>query len=210
MLLLNPVSSQEVKEAIFSIKDSKSPGPNGYGSGFFKKAWPVVGEEITKAVQEFFDKGLILKQINATLMSLIPKKDDANKESDFRPIACCNVVYKAISKVISNRLRMVLPSIITTNQSAFVKGGSIMENILICQDLLKHYIRKNFCQRCLLKIDHRKAYDPVNWDLVEEILHGLNFPPKFINWIMLCIRITSFSINFNGNVHQRRKGHKTR
>ncbi|GKE62563.1 hypothetical protein Tco_1512930, partial [Tanacetum coccineum] len=69
-----------------------------FTAAFFKKAWKVIGNDFCKAVKEFFRSGRMLGEINATLISLIPKVDTPNKVTEFRPIACCNVLYKCISK----------------------------------------------------------------------------------------------------------------
>ncbi|KAL2240836.1 UNVERIFIED_CONTAM: hypothetical protein Sindi_0724800 [Sesamum indicum] len=71
--LLLPLSAEDVKQAVFDIADDKAPGPDGYSSRFFKAAWPVVGEEVTRAVLDFFSTGKLLKQINSTILALIPK-----------------------------------------------------------------------------------------------------------------------------------------
>ncbi|KAL0288639.1 UNVERIFIED_CONTAM: hypothetical protein Sangu_2649100, partial [Sesamum angustifolium] len=72
--LITPVTKDEIKEAFFYIDKDKSPGPNGYTVGFYKEAWPIIGEEIIRAVLEFFANGRLLKQINATLLAVIPKE----------------------------------------------------------------------------------------------------------------------------------------
>ncbi|XP_075081951.1 uncharacterized protein LOC142166466 [Nicotiana tabacum] len=71
--LVQPYRSEDVKKAIFNIDKNKSPGPDGYGSDFFKAAWGVISNDITQAVLEFFSSGNLLKQLNATIISLIPK-----------------------------------------------------------------------------------------------------------------------------------------
>ncbi|KAL2225170.1 UNVERIFIED_CONTAM: hypothetical protein Sindi_2980000, partial [Sesamum indicum] len=71
--LLLPISADDVKQAMFDIADDKAPGPDGYSSRFFKAAWPVVGEEVTRAVLDFFSTGKLLKQVNSTILALIPK-----------------------------------------------------------------------------------------------------------------------------------------
>ncbi|XP_074315517.1 uncharacterized protein LOC141651715 [Silene latifolia] len=120
---------------------TKSPGPDGYTRQFYRDAWDIVGDEVCDAVRYFFDTGKLLTQINATTITLIPKMDMPTNVKHFRPISCCNVLYKAISKIMCNRLAAILPDIISKNQGAFVKGRSILENILICQDLVRLYNR---------------------------------------------------------------------
>ncbi|XP_060183173.1 uncharacterized protein LOC132613142 [Lycium barbarum] len=103
VLLLQPYTGKEVKTTVFQIDSNKSPGPDGYGSGFFKSAWEIVGEDVVTAVLEFFTNGKLLKQLNATNIALIPKISSPEQASQFRPISCCNVLYKCISKVICQK-----------------------------------------------------------------------------------------------------------
>ena len=131
--MCSAVSINEIKEALKSIDDSKAPGPDGYTAKFFNSAWSVVGEDLCNAVKEFFNSGKILGEINATIISLVPKIKSPSKVSDYRPIACCNVVYKLISKILTNRLKHVLCRIISQNQSDFILGRSITDNILHTQ-----------------------------------------------------------------------------
>ncbi|KAL2252861.1 UNVERIFIED_CONTAM: hypothetical protein Sindi_0080800 [Sesamum indicum] len=94
-----PFTPKDVKNAVFDISEDKAPGPNGYSSGFFKAAWPVVGTEVTRAVLNFFTTGKLLKQVNSTLLALIPKVHNPMTVGDFRPTSCCNVLYKIIAKL---------------------------------------------------------------------------------------------------------------
>lgn len=97
-----PITDQEVRNAIWSIEVNKSPGPDGYSAWFYKKAWPIVGEEVTVAVQEVFVNRKLLRQVNATALVLIPKKDNPTNMREYRPLACCNVLYKGISKILTD------------------------------------------------------------------------------------------------------------
>ena len=145
-----------MKQALFEIQDNKAPGPDGYSSHFFKQSWSIIAEDITSAILDFFRSGKILRQINSTTLCLIPKCEQLQDVTQFRPIACCNVLYKVISKMLCNRLKKVT-----------VEQRIIFHNILICQDMLRHYKRKSEPARCTIKVDLHKAY-------------GI-----FVKWVML-------------------------
>ncbi|XP_074283597.1 uncharacterized protein LOC141608138 [Silene latifolia] len=197
-LLLAPASADEVKTAMFAIPGTKAPGPDGFSSQFFKDCWSIVGQEVTLAIQSVFHNGKLLKQCNNTVITLVPKMDVPDSVVQFRPIACCNTIYKCISKIICNRLSTILPDVISPSQSAFIKGRDIVGNILICQDLIRMYKRKTCSPRMLMKLDMQKAYDSIEWSFVEEMLRAMGFPEKMV--LLKCVSTPSYSIALNGEV----------
>ncbi|KAL0302122.1 UNVERIFIED_CONTAM: hypothetical protein Scaly_3043400 [Sesamum calycinum] len=205
-LLVATVTAAEVKEAFFDIEVESAPGPDGFGSAFYRAAWPVVGQSMLEAVGEFFRTGKLLKQINTTLLALIPKVNMPTYVSDYRPISCCNVLYKAITKIIVKRIQRVLPLLINYSQNAFVPGRSISDNILLAQELLAGYNQTRLPERCTLKVDIQKAYDSVEWDFLLEVLRLFNFPTHFITLIVQCVSTASFSVSLNGAIHGFFKG----
>ena len=194
-------SPEDVKQAVFDIAEDKAPVPDGFSSGFFKAAWSVVGQEITTAVLDFFSTGKLLKQVNSTLLALIPKVHTPMTVGDFRPISCCNVLYKIIAKLLVQRLSMVLDKIISPCQGAFIPGRSIGDNIMLAQELFTGYNQARLPPHCALKVDIRKAYDTVEWDFLLAVLQLFDFPLTFTRWIEECVTTTSFSIGLNGNPH---------
>ncbi|KAL2231101.1 UNVERIFIED_CONTAM: hypothetical protein Sindi_1704500 [Sesamum indicum] len=196
--LLLPFSPDDVKQAVFDIAEDKAPGPDGYSSGFFKATWPVVGEEVTRAVLDFFTTEKLLKQINSTILTLIPKVHTPMSVNDFRPISCCNVLYKIIAKLLVQRLSSLLDKIISPCQTAFIPGRSIGDNIMLAQELFSGYNQMRLPPRCALKVDIRKAYDTVEWDFLLAVLQLFGFPTKFTRWIEECVSTTSFSSGLNG------------
>lgn len=81
--MLRPVTATEVKQIVFAMNDNKSPGPDGYGSGFFKGAWSIIGEDFTSAILEFFDTGMLLKQLNSTRICVIPNTKAPESAGDY-------------------------------------------------------------------------------------------------------------------------------
>ncbi|GJW67965.1 RNA-directed DNA polymerase, eukaryota, reverse transcriptase zinc-binding domain protein [Tanacetum coccineum] len=197
-LMIREVSDEEIKCAMFKIEDNKAPGLDGFSAHFFKKAWSIVGKDVCLAVKDFFVTGKILREINSTLIALVPKMQTPQKVSDFIPIACCNVLYKCISKIITDRIKGCLDKLVSKNQSAFIPNRHIHDNIMLAQELFKGYDRKMGPKRVALKVDIQKAYDTVNWQFLEDILRGFGFHNRMVEWIMKCVTTTSFSVCVNG------------
>jgi hypothetical protein len=161
--LLNPFTAEDVRKAIFSIGDYKAPGPDGLHAVFYKKFWSVCGEEITQEILNALNIGEIPEGWNDTTAVLIPKVDDLELLAQFRPISLCNVIYKIISKMLSMRLKDILPEVISPMQSAFVPGRLITDNVLVAYECV-HSIknkRSGSTGYRAVKLDMHKAYDRV-------------------------------------------------
>ncbi|XP_013583277.1 PREDICTED: uncharacterized protein LOC106292212 [Brassica oleracea var. oleracea] len=192
-------SSQDIKDAFFSLPRNKTGGPDGYSSEFFTASWSVVGSEITEAIKEFFRSGSILKQWNAANLVLIPKIPNASHPSEFRPISCLNTVYKVIAKLLASRLQEILPLMISKAQSAFLPRRLLAENVCLSTDLVNGYNNQNLTSRGMLKVDLRKAFDSVRWDFMLASLKALEIPQSYINLISQCLTTASFSVSVNGS-----------
>lgn len=129
------------------MPSNKSPGPDGYTAKFYKVSWPVIGKDFVVVVQSFLVFGLMPKSVNATSFFLVPKTMEANNMSDFWPIACCNLMYKVISKLIANMLKVSLPHAIESNQCVFVNGRYLLENVLLATELVKDYHKISITNR---------------------------------------------------------------
>ena len=103
--MVRDVTDEEIKGAMFSIDGNKAPGPDGYTSVFFKKSWDIVGNDVCKAVKDFFLNGRLLAQLNHTIISLIPKVTTPLSITDYRPISCCNTFTNVLAKLFLIALR---------------------------------------------------------------------------------------------------------
>lgn len=196
-----PVTDVEIKNALFSIGAYKAPGPDGFQAIFFQQQWDLVGSEVIEVVKEAFCSGSVPENLNKTFLTLIPKVDCPEKITQFRPISLCNVVYKVIPKIIVSRLKPLLPSLISPNQSSFVPGRQIADNIAIVQEMIHSFKnKKGHVGNVVWKIDLEKAYDKMNWEFLRETLSEIGFDSSFINLIMSCVNSASFQVLWNGEV----------
>jgi hypothetical protein len=140
------------------------------------------------------------EEINKTFIVLIPKVQNPTSLSQYRPISLFNVVFKIASKVLANRLKQILPQIVSEEQSAFVSGPLITDNVITTYECL-HFMKNNRSKKnghCALKLDMKKAYDRVEWTYLETIMKKLGVSPRFVDTVMRCVSSVTFSVILNG------------
>ena len=130
-----------------------------------------------------------MAELNKTNIALIPKTNNPKRMSEFRPISLCNVVFKIISKTLANRLKTLLPHIITENQSAFTSDRLIIDNVLVAFELMHFLNHKNAGNDSFMaaKLDMSKAFDRVEWCFIQRVMKRMGFNTRWINWVMQCI-----------------------
>lgn len=118
--LLKPFSVEEIRTAFHSMAPLKAPGPDGFPAGFIQANWDIMGDDICLAILSTLNLSIMPHFLNLTNIALIPKLKNPTCVTEFRPISLCNVTYKLISKVLANRLKKIMPYIISPVQSAFI------------------------------------------------------------------------------------------
>ena len=198
-------TGEEVRLALKQMYPLKAPGPDGMSPFFFQHFWSTSGAVVTNTVLNFLNFGISPPNFNDTNIVLIPKVKETKLVTDYRPINLCNVVYKMASKAIANRLKKILPSIISDTQSAFVHGRLITDNVLVAFEIMHHISQRNGGKigEMALKLDMSKAYDRVEWSCLDKIMEKLGFVEHWRWLIMRCMSTISYAINING----RPRGH---
>jgi hypothetical protein len=152
----------EVYNAIKDMKSLAAPGPDGLPAIFYHTYWDIVGQDVTKEVLDILNHNSDPSYLNHTHICLIPKIPNPTMASDFRPISLCNITLKIVTKTIANRLKNILPDIISPNQSAFLQGRLITDNTLIAHEIF-HFFSQSHNKKGFvgIKTDMAKAYDRV-------------------------------------------------
>jgi len=197
-LLSDIITKAEVLEVVSQCGSSKCPGPDGFNFFFIKNNWEVIGKDVVRAILFFQSNGYIPRGCNASFITLVPKKDNQSELNEFRLISLVGCVFKIFSKVLANRLKKVLPSVIDVNQSAFLVGRGLLDNILVANETVD-YRKKEKKSGVLVKVDFEKAYDSLNWKFLYYMLDILGFSSVWVNWIKACLESASVSVLVKGS-----------
>lgn len=169
---------------------------------FFQKFWGILGVDVVRFVQRWWRGELGLDEVNRTCIVLIPKCNEPKRMLEFRPISLCNVLYKIISKTLANKLKPMLGSLISINQSAFVPKRLITDNALVAFEIFHAMKRRGEGKdgTIALKLDMSKAYDRVELGFLEKVMGKMGFSQSWIGRIMKCLSSVSFSFKYNGSI----------
>ena len=152
-----------------------------------------------QAITSFFVESRMPKEVNSSLIILIPETPNPSSTNNYRPISLCNVVYKIISKLLVAKIQPLLHKLISPCQFAFIPRRWTAKNQLIIQEMLHSFeVRKFKTGFIAIKLELQKAYDKVNWGFIQAVLFKFSFDEGFISWIIACISTVSFKVLVNG------------
>ncbi|CAJ2652040.1 unnamed protein product [Trifolium pratense] len=169
--LIKPFTEAEVKSAVWDCDSFKSPGPDGINFGFFKDFWTELRGDVMRFISDFHRNGKLTK---------------------------VGSIYKILAKVLANRLRLVIGSVISESQTALVKDRKILDGILIANEVVDE-ARKSKKELMLFKVDFEKAYDSVDWSYLDKVMESMPFPTLWRKWIKECVGTATASILVNGS-----------
>ena len=126
-------------------------------------------------ILDYFQTSRMILAFNATSVALVPKCPNPTQIKDYRPISCCIIIYKCITRILATKLKKFMPLLVSPSQSAFVMGRSITDNVLLAQELVRGYNRTSLSPRCCIKIDLQKVFDTLDWGFILGVLEVMKF-----------------------------------
>lgn len=189
--LLNEFDSEEIKAIFPKLKRNKAPGLDGIPYEFYIVFWPLLQEHFVAMMKYVLLNKSVLPSQGTAAIRLVPKKQNPEKITDYRPIALLNSDYKIIASVLASRLRKTLNNTIREHQKGGVPGRFIFYNLAVFRDVMEitssrakktvKYWREHGA--AILGFDFEKAYDLVNRDILWKIMETMGYPDKFISWL---------------------------
>ena len=192
------LSATECFASLKTMEMGRSPGTDGLPAEFYKVFWNDVSTYLLASLNSSFSKGHLSISQRRGLITLIPKKNKPQQYlKNWRPISLLNCDYKIAAKAVATRMKRVLPDIINNDQTGFLKGRSIGENVRLLNSVISYAEQQNI-PGMLLFIDFEKAFDTLEWKFLEKTLRFYNFGDSLITWIKLLYTDISSSIQNDG------------
>lgn len=180
-----PLELNEVVEAIKLMQSHKAPGPDGYPTEFFKKFIEKLAPLLLDVYNESIERGTLPPTLSQASISLLLKKDkDPNLCGSYRPLSLLNVDVKVLAKVLASRLEAVLPSIISEEQTGFIKGRQSFFNIRTLMNII-YSTQSSKHPEVVISLDAEKAFDRIEWKYLFTALKKFGFGDRFSSWIQL-------------------------
>jgi hypothetical protein len=200
--LATPITEAEVADAILRTDPNKAPGPDGLARWFYRIHARVLAPFLTRLFNFVLDGALIPEQLKQGIVTTIYKgKGDPLDIANRRPITHLNADYKFLSKVINTRLTKLLPKLIAANQTGFISGRSILENVISLHSVFDLITPSPQISLPLITfLDFEKAFDSISHSSVISKLKQLNFPSKIVNLITNMLTGASATISVKGHL----------
>ena len=176
----------KLKEALDSFADNKSPGEDGFTKEFYQTFFDLLCKDLLNSHNEGFCKGSLFVSQKRGTITLIPKGDENLTElKNWRPISLLNTDYKILSEALARRLENVLPKLVHSDQTGFVNGRYIGQNIRLLNDIMDYTDIKKLLG-IFLFVDFEKAFDTTEWSFISKRLKCLNLAATSKTGFLLC------------------------
>ena len=197
LLCNRKIDKKEVLASLKKLSNSKAPGVDGLPVEFYKFFWQKIGDAYLDLLDECFLFKELPLSMRTSIITLIYKKEDRKLLKNYRPISLLCADYKIIAKVFAERMKLVMHKVVKDDQTGFVPGRNINENIITFLEVQDH-LQKHQKPGFAFLADIEKAFDSVCRDFLEASLRNLNFGDYFISWFLTLHNQSTAKIIING------------
>ena len=195
------ITEIECVQALKSMANGKVPGPSGFTKEFFLACWDSLGPLVVKYINQAYDKGSFFVTQRRGFVSLLPKKGDQRYLKNKRPVILLDIIYKIVAKVIAIRMGKVINGLISTDQTGFLKGRNIGDNLRLMSDVL-YFTEKENTPGIIMNMDYSSAFDSIEHMFLFQALRAFNFGDSLIKWVRLLYDRPELTILNNGYTSQ--------
>ena len=196
-----PFNNKEIRQAISTLENNKSPGNDGLTAEFYKTFTVLLQEDLKELFEEISKIGRMPESMRQAVITCIYKKGKMEDITNWRPISLLNYDYKILTKILANRLQNSLKDIISTEQTAAIKGRTIIENLQLNRDIIS-YANTNELEASIITLDQEKAFDRVDRKFLFKALRKFGYGPNIIFTIEAIYNNIEAQIKLNGNISQ--------
>ena len=199
--LAAPITKADLEYSLAHMKKGVSPGVDRLTVEFYRRFWPIVGDLVIQSLDEVQEWKAFSRSQRKGILKLLPKpRKDPRFVKCLRPITLLNVDYKLFTKVLADRTKVVLPTIVHTDQNGFIKNRFLGNSVLDVYSLMALADQMGNNDMVLLSLDIEKAFDSVRWDFLRTVLWSFGFPDEYLSWIELTHQNAFVQIANNGHL----------
>jgi len=192
------LTEDEVKKAVNEMRDNKSPGSDGLTKEFYVTFWPDLNHDLLDSLNTSFSEGELSTSQKQGVITLLKKEGkDPLSLTNWRPVSLLNVDYKIATKAIANRIKPLLPKLVHPDQTGFIPGRYIGENIRLIEDIFEYTDKHQLSGLCLM-VDFQKAFDTLDWKFMERALRAYKFGGGLIKWVQVFYKDVKSTVINNG------------
>ena len=164
------------------LNSEGAPGPDNIMVFLYKDCWDTVRHKVMAALEDFRTSRCQMDRLNKAYIVLLPKVQGAEQIGDFCPISLSSSLYLIFAKVLANRIRGVLSSLISPFQFAFIPGRQMADSIVLAEEIVAAWHRDD-TTGFMWKVDFGKAYDSIDWRFLWNVLQCRVFPETWVRWV---------------------------
>ena len=197
--LERPLSLEELDAAVGQLGKDTTPGLDGLSGEFYQTFWPILKNDLLSVLNHYFHTGSLPRSFGRAVITLLPKKGDLADIANWRPVSLLNNDYKILARLLANRLKECIGSVVAEDQTYCVPGRSIHDNVSLIRDIID-YANENGVPLAVINLDQEKAFDNVDRGYLFDTMRAMGFGDRFLDYIKILYSGSESLVKFGGSL----------